>query len=307
MQNMNNAEKALTGSGGVTSLKHFVYLDRERLISYMAQLSDGVTLLRRFLEGDGRKSVETPIEHYGSETQETSTELEGNIGLKAAVGVSSTRSGKKLATKGFKDSGVARTDDSFRLFAEDKAEHDNLYLILEERLTERDWLREITPDIASSSTPRLVKVKGAARFCDWNSFHDFLKNSGSLWPLLDESTRKGFGNKANLKPLTEVLQTFSLGRLTLQMQYAGLMLMSSLNPGYLAITLDQLRAGYIMPGDIEIVIVGLAVGQQKRASTFPGVAGAVDMGAFWETLVGKIDVVIDPIAVYGELSVPHPK
>lgn len=287
---MSNVEEGLTESGGVTSLKHFVYLDRERLISYTAQLSDGVTLLRRFLEGDGRKSVETPIEYYGSQTQETATELEGNVGFKVAVGASSTRSGKKTTTKGFKDGGAARTDDSFRFFAEDKAEHDNLYLILEDRLAERGWLRGITPDIVSSSAPQLVKVKGAARFCDWNSFHDLLKNSGSLWPLLDESTRKGFGNKENLKPLTEVLQTFSLGRLTIQMRCAGLTLMSSLNPGYLAITLDQLRAGYIMPGDVEVVIVGFAVGQQKRVSTFPGVAGAVDMGAFWETLVGKIGV-----------------
>ncbi len=102
----------------------------------------------------------------------------------------------------------------------------------------------------------------------------------------------------------EVVNTFSIGPITLHTHVGQLSLLASLNPEHLCITRDQLRAIYVMPGDVEITLVGFTPKRTLQPTAFPGVAGTVDMAELWQSLVGQVDLVIDPIAVYAE---PHLK
>ncbi len=125
-----------------------------------------------------------------------------------------------------------------------------------------------------------------------------------LLPYLDNETRKGFGtNKKELKTAVKVLDMFSLGSLTMQAQVGSVNILASLNEEYLSITLDQLRASYIMPGDVNVIIVGVVAGQQNFSNHFSGLPGDMDMRELLEAFVGKIDKVIDPIAIYTEIEV----
>ena len=68
-------------------------------------------------------------------------------------------------------------------------------------------------------------------------------------------------------------------------------------------TLEQVRAGYIMAGDVEVTLVGFLPKRPNRNIQFPGLAGLIDMSAIWEGLIGKVDLTIDPIAIYSEIRV----
>lgn len=61
---MNENGNNLLESGNVTNPRHFIYLDRNRLFSYTAQLSDGLPQLRHFLESVSQSNIDNPVEHY---------------------------------------------------------------------------------------------------------------------------------------------------------------------------------------------------------------------------------------------------
>jgi hypothetical protein len=68
-------------------------------------------------------------------------------------------------------------------------------------------------------------------------------------------------------------------------------------------TLEQLRAGYIMAGDVEVTIVGFSPKRPNRGIQYPGLAGLMDMSEIWRGFVGQVDLTIDPVAIYIEIKV----
>lgn len=55
---MNEQNGGFIENGSVISPRHFIYLDRSRLFSYTAQLSDGLPHLRSLLESVGHSKLE---------------------------------------------------------------------------------------------------------------------------------------------------------------------------------------------------------------------------------------------------------
>ncbi|MEH2238127.1 DUF6414 family protein [Nostoc sp.] len=76
----------LENNGSAISLKHFIYLDRNRLNSYSSQLEDGIIQIRRLTENLGNKTADVHGERYTEKTEEEAREIEFSLGPKNLMG-----------------------------------------------------------------------------------------------------------------------------------------------------------------------------------------------------------------------------
>ncbi|MEH2464478.1 hypothetical protein [Nostoc sp.] len=66
-------------------------------------------------------------------------------------------------------------------------------------------------------------------------------------------------------------------------------------------TLNQLRAGYVLSGDVEVTIVGFTPRRSFKSTNFPGIVGQFDPKDLFQAFLGQVDLMIDPVAIYGEV------
>lgn len=310
---MNKINKDLLKSGNGINPKHFIYLDRSRLFSYTAQFSDGLPQLRHLLESVNKGNINTGIEQYKEEVREVSNEVEGSVGAKSIVGsVSGTKEEKKTRKRSIKDAGTTAKYEALQALSEVKVEHDNLYLLLEEDLIEANLLVNLDKYFSPIENVALIKAQGVARFFDWEMLAKIYERPEDILNIAPEQAQpQGFGSnkhenneaKKKFKSLSQLLRTFSIGNITIHIQTNNSTIATSLNPEYLCMTLEQLRAGYIMPGDMEVTLVGFSPKRPNRNIQFPGLAGLINMSEIWEGLIGQVDLTIDPIAIYSEIKV----
>ncbi|MEH2405236.1 hypothetical protein [Nostoc sp.] len=294
----------LLGSGNVTNLRHFIYLDRNRLFSYTAQVSDGLPQVRHLLESINETNIDNPIENYTEEVRESSNEAEGSLGAKGFVGaVTGKRNNKKSQKKSLKEGGSTVKFESLQTLSQDKAEHDNLYLVLEKDLIDAGLLYEVVKgNLFPQPCPPLIKITGVARFFDWESVIKMLEQPDILWSTFDQQARQAWGNDKNrLKVIAQLTRTFYMGPLTINMQVNGSNLCASLEPNHLCMTLNQLRAGYVLSGDVEVTIVGFTPKRAFKSTNFPGIVGQFDPKELFQAFLGQVDLMIDPVAIYGEV------
>lgn len=310
---MNKKNKDLLKGGNVINPKHFIYLDRSRLFSYTAQFSDGLPQLRHLLESVNKGNIDTGVEQYNEEVREVSNEVEGSVGAKSIIGsVAGTKEEKKTRKQSIKDSGATAKYEALQALSEVKVEHDNLYLLLEEDLIEAGLLVELNENISQVKNAALIKAKGVARFFDWEMLAKLYDKPEDMLNLATDPVQlQGFGStkqenneaKNKFKSLSQLLRTLSIGNITIHIQTDSSTIATSINPEYLCMTLEQLRAGYIMAGDVEVTIVGFSPKRPNRGIQYPGLAGLIDMSKIWEGFVGQVDLTIDPIAIYIEIKV----
>lgn len=299
---MSELEKSSQKNGSDINLRHFIYLDRTRLTSYSSQLSDGIIQLRRLTENRGTRLVDNPSERVRESFRETATDGEVKLGLAAGK-----KTNKRNSKTTLKESGVTSTDEYSQSFSEDKTDYDNTYITFEKQLIESGALSEIIEGTVLEKYTPLIKTSGVSRFFDWDSIVKVFNSTCDFSNVINQ-INPGDNNLTSqievFRFLMEVVNTFSIGPITLHTHVGQLSLLASLNPEHLCITRDQLRAIYVMPGDVEITLVGFTPKRTLQPTAFPGVAGTVDMAEIWQSLVGQVDLVIDPIAVYAE---PHLK
>ncbi|KJH70264.1 hypothetical protein [Aliterella atlantica] len=310
---MSKTNKDLLKGGNGINPKHFIYLDRSRLFSYTAQFSDGLPQLRHLLESVNKEDINSGLEQYNEEVREISNEVEGSVGAKSIVGsVTGTKEEKKTQKRSTKDAGATAKYEALQALSEVKVEHDNLYLLLEEDLINAGLLVNLNKELSQIKNATLIKAKGVARFFDWEMLAKLYERPEDIWNIAEDQVKsQGFGANKNetnefkkkLKSFSQLLRTFSVGNITIHIQTESSTITTSLNTEYLCMTLEQLRAGYIMPGDVELTIVGFSPKRPNRGIQFPGLAGLINMGEVWEGLVGQVDVTIDPIAIYSEIKV----
>ncbi|MBN3945068.1 MAG: hypothetical protein HWQ38_00645 [Nostoc sp. NMS7] len=185
--------------------------------------------------------------------------------------------------------------------SQDKAEHDNLYLVLEKDLVDAGLLHEVVKGSPfPNPCPPLIKITGVARFFDWESVIQMLEQPDFLWSVLDQQGRQVWGNDKNkLKVFAQLTRTFYMGPLTISMQIDGLNLCASLEPSHLCMTLNQLRAGYVLSGDVELTIVGFTPKRPLQSNSFPGIVGQFNLQEFFQIFLGQVDFMVDPLAIYG--------
>ena len=308
---MKKQSKNLLPDGNVVNLKHFIYLDRDRLTSYSSQFSDGIVQLRRLTENIGNRSVDSPVEQYAEEIIEKDNETELSFGPKAhAVGVSVKNLNKNTNKVGFKGGGTAITDESSQSYSQDEIDHDNAYLRLEEKLIKENLLIEVNTINELSQDVRLIKIKGITRFFDWDSLKGLITNFDSLIPLMLLTEQGGIDESQTamlsvmLNAAKVMIDNFSIGEITVHTHVENSGIITSLNPAYLCMTREQLRATYVMRGDTEVTIVGFSPKRSSENSPFTGMVEMIDHIApsLWESFVGNVDFVLEPIAIYAETN-----
>lgn len=310
---MSKINKYLLKGGNVINPKHFIYLDRSRLFSYTAQFSDGLPQVRHLLDSVIKGNINTDVEKYKEEAREVSNEVEASVGAKSIVGsVAGTKEEKKTQKRSIKDAGTTAKYEALQALSEVKVEHDNLYLLLEEDLIKAGLLVELNKELSPIKNAALIKAKGVARFFDWEMIAKLYERPEDIWNIATEEVKlQGFSSSKNgnnetkkkLKSLSQLLRTFSIGNITIHIQTDSSTIVTSLNPEYLCMTLEQLRAGYIMAGDVEVTIVGFSPKRPNRGIQYPGLAGLMDMSEIWGGFVGQVDLTIDPVAIYIEIKV----
>ena len=306
---MKKQNKNLLPDGNVVNLKHFIYLDRDRLASYSSQLSDGIVQLRRLTENIGNRSVDSPVEQYAEEIIEKDNETELSLGPKAhAGGVSVKNANKNTNRRGFKEGATTITDESSQSFSQDEIDHDNAYLRLEKKLIKENLLVEVNTIDELIQDSRLIKIKGITRFFDWDSLKGLITNFDSLIPFIAEQQEIDESQTAmlsmSLNAAKVVIENFSIGEITVHTHIENSGIISSLNPAYLCMTREQLRATYVMPGDTEVTIVGFSPKRSSQISSFSGIVEMIDHIApsLWKGFVGNVDFVLEPIAIYAETN-----
>ncbi|WP_353929595.1 hypothetical protein WJM97_14925 [Okeanomitos corallinicola TIOX110] len=298
----------------IFSLKHFIYLDKNKLHSYSSQLFGGVVQLKRLIENEGIKSTQSSDEEYKEKIQEDGKEGEVSFGPKVHLaGVSGKTIDKTTSKNGYKKGVKTQADEYLYSTTEDIVEHDYGYLKFEEILITKGILKEINDIDELEKYSSLIKITGVCRFTDWDSIIELFRNDNVLNFLSGNSnqiTNKGFKpnsqqkrNEENqLKFILEVIKVFSIGSVTVNTNIGNSNIIGTINPEHLCITRDQLRSAYIMAGDVEMTIVGFIPRRGIEKITVPGVSGSIDMTEVWEAWTGEIDLVIEPIAIYTEIN-----
>jgi hypothetical protein len=119
---------------------------------------------------------------------------------------------------------------------------------------------------------------------------------------IDESQRAILSVTSNAAKV--MIENFSIGEITVHTHIENAGIITSLNLAYLCMTRDQLRAAYILSGDVEITIVGYSPKRASNSTSFTGVAAMIDQFApsLWQGLVGNVNFVLEPIAIYAETN-----
>ncbi len=301
---MSKTEKSLGVNGNAISLKQFIYLDRNRLTSYSSQFSDGIVQIRRITENNVTRTTENPAQVTRERFQESSNEGEAKLG-----GFGGKKTSKRNRKTTFSEpTGAINSDEESQSFSEDKTDYDNAYLILERQLSERGILTEIDESFQHNTYNPIIKAKGISRFFDWESISSMLNSEFFNIALASGLVNTNQGEQQQqiiqlqLNIASQIVNIFSIGAITFHAHSGGLNLLASLNPDHLCVTREQLRAVYVMPGDVEMTIVGFRPNNTLQPTVFPGIAGQMNVIDLWRQLVGEVDLVIDPIAIYAETN-----
>ena len=298
----------------ISSLKHFIYLDKIKLHSYSSQLFGGLVQLRRLTENEGTKSTQSSGEEYKERIQEDGKEGEISIGPKNYAGGASGKTVDKTTQKDGYKKGVNTTSDEYLYSTtEDIVEHDYGYLKFEEILINKGILKEINDIAELEKYSSLIKITGVCRFIDWDSIIELFSHGNILnYFLLNSSqnTNKGFKQNSQqkkdeenqFKAGLEIIKLFSIGSVTVNTNIGNSNIIGTINQEHLRITRDQLRSAYIMSGDVEMTIVGFIPRRGIEKITFPGISGLIDMTEVWQAWTGEIDLVIEPIEIYTEIK-----
>lgn len=80
------------------SLKHFIYLDRNRLESYSSQLLNGITQTRQFLKKNSNITSESSPDIEQTKSKEIEKDREVHLGAKNTLGGIVAKNGNKTIT-----------------------------------------------------------------------------------------------------------------------------------------------------------------------------------------------------------------
>lgn len=314
MQEKLKLKETLIEEDEALNLKHFIYLDKNKLHSYSSQLLGGLVQVRRLIENEGIKSTQNSDEEYKEKVQEDAKEGEISVGPKNYVGgLSGKTTDKTISRDGYKKGVNTKSDEYLYSITEDIVDHDYGYLKFEEILVSKGILKQINNIEKLEKYSSLVKITGVCRFTDWDSIIEAFNNDNVINFFIlnsNQNTDKGFKkntqqnkNQENtFKATLELMKAFSIGSVTVNTNIGNSNLIGTINQEHLRITRDQLRSAYIMPGDVEMTIVGFIPRRGIEKITFPGVSGTIDMTEVWKGWSGEIDAVIEPIAIYTEIK-----
>lgn len=295
---MNNNELPNANNLRDINLRDFLYLDRARLLSYTAQIHDGLHLSRRLGNSALNGRIDSTLER--SREEKTIVQSEGNaapfnIGFKAShhhETTSSVTSGGDLL--------VAFEASSFE---ELKQDQDNLFLLLEKFLIETNRLTDISNG-QEAKTP-FVQITGWLQIEDRDFILEILANIESLLTVGGvnrEQEKQNRANKHAYASIGKVLKAFKLNNCHIHVQNSNTNATSSLNSNYLTITIEQLRSIYLT-NPVEVTLIGLIVSKLEEQIVRPkGMFSELDLPSLLQPFTAEAEHTIYPIAIYQTLK-----
>ena len=296
---MSKREKGFSENGNGIKPKHFIYLDRNRLFSYVSQLSDGLPTVRNLLDAIGDSATETPTEIEKRGIIEESGE--GNVkGSLAAVQAGGKKSRKKEKTKAVrKTDGPTKTYNSLNLLSQSKIEHDNLYIALETDLINSGLITEINnKNFGEDNLSCIVKISSYASFIDPELISDMTFNKTINWEEGLKEIDNPEEKESIIKDTVELYSSFYRNSIGLNLKISNKKILVSLNREYLYITVEQLRSIYMTKPSTYLTVIGHFAKKGKERVNNKSIIEIVDFSSAIETITGTIDFTIEPLAIY---------
>ncbi len=275
-------------------LRDFLYLDRARLLSYMAQIHDGLHLNRRLGNSATKGRFDSTLER----TQEVVEKVSGEAGA-APFNVGLKGSHEKQTTKSFTTGGDWLVGLESSNFEEMKQDHDNLFLLFENFLNTTNRLT-VLQNNQNVSTP-FVQVTGALMIEDRDFIIDTFGLVEDIFSMntLDKETIKNIkSSKPTLLAISKILKNLKLSGLHMQIQNKDIQVAAILNPIHLTVTYEQLRSIF-MAYPIKVTVLGLILPKTTMPSlNHTSLFNQINLAEMLKPFAIDADYIIYPIAIY---------
>ncbi|MDL2342610.1 hypothetical protein QOL99_00410 [Deinococcus sp. MIMF12] len=289
---MSSASRPSIGSGNGTDPREIIYLDRGRLLSYASQLFDGVTVMRRLLEASQHGDIISTLERERETSKEARRTGSAGLNLGAELkGEAERTEGERTLTK---TGGDQKLDLAYTALLEEKAELDNVLLIVERELEQRGLLTDFDGSAASG----LVRFQGSLSFVDWTILQSVMADFDTFNKAFGGATQ---GMKAqDARAFAKLLKILSLSDITAHMTAQELTITSPLNPEHLTLTLEQMRAVYL-PQEIEATLLAFMPPPATTPHTRTGIGASINFEEVLGIFMGETDHTVQPVALYVQL------
>lgn len=290
---MSGASRTSGAGGSATNPREIIYLDRGRLLSYASQLFDGVTVVRRLLEASQHGDIISTLEREREASKETRRAGSAGVSFGAELkGEAEQTESERTLTK---TGGDQKLDLAYTALLEEKAELDNVLLVVERELEQRGLLTDFDGGAASG----LVRFQGSLSFVDWTILQSVMADFDTFNKAFG-STTKGM-KPQDARALGKLLKILSLSDITAHMTVGAAAITSPLNPDHLTLTLEQMRAVYL-PQEIEATLLAFMPPPATTSHIRTGVGAEMDFGDLLRMFVGDADYTVQPVALYVKLG-----
>ncbi|PJI55215.1 hypothetical protein CTI14_06825 [Methylobacterium radiotolerans] len=283
-------------AGNGTDPREIIYLDRGRLFSYASQLHDGLTLLRRVLSSDEAGKIISKLEREHTVTEGETKQ--GSAGVSAGLSVNGQYEKKSEESTTLKTGGDLDVSLAATTLMEDKAEMDNLFLLVEQELTERGLIR----DFDGTHRGGLVRIQSAMKIADNGMIASVFQHIEALSTLkTDAGALDVFTDLSAGPEIAALFRAVVPGTFVAYLNARNRIIMAPLNDQHLAISPGQLRAAFTTKS---YVVTMLAFVPQPSAQPvlLPGMLGTMDFAGMLGGFTGEADVTVVPIAIYASLK-----
>lgn len=293
MSNSSTNESAATGNA--TNLVEVLYLDRGRLHSYAAQLGDGLTLLRRINAVAG--SADTRFSAVTRVDSEKRTSRRTGGGSTHYVRIDTDHTSEDSTYQS--STGAHESESGYQQeeFGEEKAEHDNLLLLIEDSLYATGILTDFTGSIEKAG---LYRFQGHMKFFDWGLFNSLVQSIGPVASMIPTNSPAMPDMVRMFTAMAQqMMSATGLQGVHVFMSGADELISAPLHPGYLALTRDQLRTVYLRSPSTFGTMIAYAspTGETVHIPGLPKLVQDLDLEAMMKDLTGD-GIRVVPLAIY---------
>ncbi len=289
---MTNNNPNNSADSDVIDLREFLYLDRQRLTSYIAQIYDGLTTKRDIQSVSIQGEIETTKQEEHGFT--TSVGSAGELKIPALAGIdlsTEVEKSRKVITGG---DYLIRLKNS--ILGESKIDQDNLFILFEKYINEKNLVSDYE---IGNNYSGFIYANGFLQIED-------RKQIGEIVSQFDSWSKSGVipsDSAKELKPqvqqingLLKALKTFNLDNLVAHIIADTFTASAVINPLHLTLSLEQLHSLYAF-NLTEVTVLGLPITSQAQRRKL-GVLGNFNFTDLIKALNSSTDLNIFPIAIY---------
>lgn len=279
--------------------RHFIYLDRNRLFSYISQMSNGLPTVKSLLRSASESSTTTPDSYEKKESSETSTKATGELNVSILKGSGSEDNKEITEEKWNTDDGSFDTYNSLQILANLKIEHDNLYLALEKDLLKLNLIKDIDEsNIKNYNTSSIIKISSYASFVDPELIEAITFNKTANFDEALKDNENPEGTLSTIKDVVKLFSNFNKNSIILNMKIGDDKISAPLNKEYLYTTIEQLRSIYINNPSSYLTLIGHITRKNENRINNGSMVEILNLDGVIKEITGSIEFTIEPLAIY---------